>query len=401
MDSTRRAGQAVLATPAAAAPSTQCPSRFGPYDPAKQADAQRAGMLLRDSGAGPAEIPQAVGTEQYADVGLDNTHGTWFVGYAPGPLDEAAVRDRVLEVVGRHNSAEDAAWLRDHLMLDPQRYSDADLADVQRRLTAVADHGRWGASWTAGVSCEHGDVKRVELQLYRDDSTPEQEATARSDAAPYGDKAIVVVIPGGGPRADTGPVCALVTPARPPAEGQAGFVSAGQECRAGERVEDFDVVTDFGDGTRAAPPFRADGLWLAGGEHAYRRAGRYLVVSAVTDRRTGVTRFVSRQIEIANAPLRRRRVARPRFPAGRAARRVVAAFADGNPLATAADHRATVRWGDGQRSTGRLRRVAPGRFVVVARHRYAAGSRARRLRVRVADDRGATLRITTRLARAR
>ena len=73
-------------------------------------------------------------------------------------------------------------------------------------------------------------------------------------------------------------------------------------------------------------------------------------------------------------------------------RRVLAGFRDGNRLATAADHRAAVAWGDGARSTGSVVRAADGTFAVLASHRYRSRARVR-IGVTIRDDRGATLRV--------
>ena len=380
---------ALLPAAARADSSTQCPAP--PAGTPPHADAQRAGQIFA---SWHTELVGSIG-EQYSGHGLDNVHGAWFVGYAPGPLDEAAVRARVLEVVDRHVSGEEAAFMREHLLLDPQRYGEAELRDVQRQLGETAHD----APWAIGVSCMYGDIRRAEVTLWAEDSTPEQQEEARRAAARFGDRAVVGVEPGHGPRPTAGPspTCPLVAPVPPPAEGRRGFVFVAQTCRLGQGVEtDYDVVTDFGDGTREATPFRPDGLWLAGGDHVYRRAGRYEVATTVTDRRTGEATVLRRTVEIANARLRVRKVVPPSFPAGRAARRVVAAFSDENPFAGPGDFRVTVRWGDGTRSAGRVRRAGKGRFEVVGRHRYARGALPRRISVRIADRAGGVLRPRTR-----
>lgn len=191
------------------------------------------------------------------------------------------------------------------------------------------------------------------------------------------------------------PVCPLASLVPPRMEGvqQRVVVGQPQPCPPGGAREDYTVTTDFGDGTVASTPFDpADELYFIGGLHTYRRAGRYEVLGTVTDRRTGESKDYRRVIDVPNAPLVPRRTARPRFRAGREARRIVARYRDGNRLAVANDHRATVRWGDGSSSTGRVIRSADRSYAVVAAHRYGSGG-AREIVTTVRDDRGATLRV--------
>jgi hypothetical protein len=191
-------------------------------------------------------------------------------------------------------------------------------------------------------------------------------------------------------------VCPVVTPAQPQMEGVAQRVIAGQHnpCPPPDRArEDFVVTTYFGDGTVSETPYDAlDGLWSIGGVHAYRRAGTYEVVGTATDRRTGEQLVVRRVVRVPNAPLTPRRTATPRFSTHHAVRRVVARFRDGNRLAAASDHSATVSWGDGSRSNASVVRAPDGAFAVVAAHRYRTPARVR-ITVTIRDDRGAALRV--------
>ena len=191
-------------------------------------------------------------------------------------------------------------------------------------------------------------------------------------------------------------VCPAVTPARPPMEGKPGFVFVGQHqpCPPPDRTQqDFNVVTDFGDGTVAETPYRtSDNLWILGGEHTYRRAGTYQVVGIATDRETGETMVLRHPIQIRNAPLTALQSKRPTFSTRRTFRRVVARFSDGNRLATARDHRASIRWGDGTQSAGIVVRAGRLGFRIEGAHRYRTAS-SHRIVVVVRDDRGAALRL--------
>jgi hypothetical protein len=171
------------------------------------------------------------------------------------------------------------------------------------------------------------------------------------------------------------------------------FVGQPSPCPpAGRTPSDFAITTAFGDGTTAVTPVTDDRLWLVGGPHTYRRAGTYTATATMTDRITGAVTTLRRPIIVPNAPLIALHSARPTLTANKTSRTVVACFGDGNPLATADDHRATISWGDRTTSKGRIVRVAAGRFAVRASHRYRTAA-TRRIVIRISDDRGATLRL--------
>lgn len=191
------------------------------------------------------------------------------------------------------------------------------------------------------------------------------------------------------------PPCPALTPARPAPEGRQGTVFVGQPTPcppAGRTPSDFAITTAFGDGTSAATPVTDDRLWLVGGPHTYRRAGTYTATATMTDRITGAVTTLNRPIVVPNAPLTALRSPRPTFILNKTGRAVIVRFGDGNPLATAGDHRATISWGDRTTSKGRVVRLAAGRFTVRADHRYRTAAK-RRIVVRVQDDRGAVLRL--------
>ncbi len=211
--------------------------------------------------------------------------------------------------------------------------------------------------------------------------------------------AAALLLPVGDARSQA-PVCPLATLAQPRPEGTEQFVVVGQPrpCPPPNRTkQDFAVRTGFGDGTVADTPFREeDPLWFVGGMHTYRRAGTYQLVGTATDRRTGEQLVLRRTIEIPNAPLTARAHPRPAFTTGQRRRVEIGRFRDGNPLAEAGDHTATVAWGDGSRSRGTV--VRRGRdFSVLATHRYRR-ARSRVVTVVVRDDREGKLRMRVRVA---
>ncbi|MDQ3631394.1 MAG: hypothetical protein M3417_09070, partial [Actinomycetota bacterium] len=118
-----------------------------------------------------------------------------------------------------------------------------------------------------------------------------------------------------------------------------------------------------------------------------RRAGAYVATATVTDRRSGAQQVLRRPLQVRNQPLR----AGPRTVV-RGGRLRVARFRDGNPLAESKDFEVRVRAGDRTHRARVVRDGATG-FAVVLERRLPA--RVRRATVRVADDRGAKLTITS------
>ena len=170
------------------------------------------------------------------------------------------------------------------------------------------------------------------------------------------------------------PPCPAVTLAVPPVESVEAVVPVAQHCPrllADRDVTRFQVRMDFGDGTAGAGRMLDGWVFLLGGEHTYRRPGTYTVRATVRNLATGEEWTYVRPVTIRNAPLKAVKLPAPRFTVDRTGpAQPLVAFRDGNPLARAASHRATIAWGDGTRSRGTVREE-DGRFVVLGRHRYA------------------------------
>jgi hypothetical protein len=114
---------------------------------------------------------------------------------------------------------------------------------------------------------------------------------------------------------------------------------------------------------------RGGGQYFVYGTPAYRRAGSYRVEVGISDRfLRGIvvhsTAFVSNARVVAIGQVVRVR-------AGRAFTAVTAVLVRRNQLAEPGDYRATVTWGDGTRSTARVRPARYGRLAIVASHRFA------------------------------
>lgn len=121
----------------------------------------------------------------------------WYIGVAPGPVDLEAARAYVLSRVDAHYSGEDARLLREHLRVVSQPYGEPELRAIQSEL--AAELAGWGVGWVLGPRCEHSDAYRLELWLF-DNSTDAVVAAARALTARWGDRVLVIRMPGGPPR---------------------------------------------------------------------------------------------------------------------------------------------------------------------------------------------------------
>lgn len=186
------------------------------------------------------------------------------------------------------------------------------------------------------------------------------------------------------------PPCPLLTPPffLPFAEGADGDIFFGQvpgACR-GEQTH-FRATIDWGDRTRPDADGTVDLNGGVVGGHAFRRAGAYVATATVTDQRSGARQVFRRPLQVRNQPLR----AGPRVVV-RGGRLRVARFRDANRLAEPRDFTVRVRAG-GRAHRARVVRDGATGFAVILARRLPA--RATRVVVRIADDRGARLTITS------
>jgi len=161
---------------------------------------------------------------------------------------------------------------------------------------------------------------------------------------------------------------------------------------------DFAASVDWGDGTISAGEIVAlgSGSYEVRGAHGYRRHGSYAVSIRVADTRLRAA-TIETDAKVADATLSARgrtvRASRLTF------RGAVATLNDGNRLALARDFTATIDWGDGRRSTGRIVGKGKGRFEVVGGHHYTRPGEFRVVvRIRNADGGRATARSVLRAA---
>ncbi len=152
----------------------------------------------------------------------------------------------------------------------------------------------------------------------------------------------------------------------------AGAVGTFHDGFTGATAADYTGATiNWGDRTTSAGTVSPapGGGWQVGGSHAYREEGSYTTIVVVTDR-GGATVTLRGNAFIGDAPLH----ARGQHIRGRLAfRGVVATFTDAaGRSAKASDHTATINWGDGHSSPGRIARNRGG-FAVTGAHAYASG----------------------------
>lgn len=160
-------------------------------DPSYQ---QRLGPLIPPADAAAREATGA----QYASLWVLNRDQGWHIGLAPGTLSTTQAREAIMNGVRSRVSADDAVYLADHLRVDEQPYSEADLRAVQAQIGVQMPTG---FGWTVGVGCQNSDARRVEVALFND-STTEQRAQVHRVVDPYGDRGFVYVSAFGPPVAD-------------------------------------------------------------------------------------------------------------------------------------------------------------------------------------------------------
>ena len=178
-----------------------------PAEPRAAPAAAAARVAVRASATYPAVGARTVAREavgaQYTMLWLNSTVQGWVVGVAPGPLDLQQARARIVEALVPHFTPADLAYLDEHLYVDPQPYSDAELQATQAQVHA--DLMAIGARWSGGISgCSRSDTVRVEITLYNGTDTQLVERV-RAALAPHGDRVRLEVVPHGPPSPAIGP----------------------------------------------------------------------------------------------------------------------------------------------------------------------------------------------------
>jgi hypothetical protein len=157
-------------------------------------------------------------------------------------------------------------------------------------------------------------------------------------------------------------------------EGQAfsGAVAWVRDTYAGDTTSSITARIDWGDGVASIGTVVGNGRggFDITGTHTYAEAGRYTIRVAAT-RKGGGSASANGQATVADAPLEAYGFYSLFAWTGQATDQAVAWFLDGNHIAEASDFTATIRWGDGTTSPGRLVSQGYGMFDVVGTHTYA------------------------------
>jgi hypothetical protein len=227
------AAAAVLALPsgAQAQDMTMCQNLWGSNTPGElnvSFQITSGALKLRMGDEVSDAVKAAVGA-QYSILWVNDQRQGWSVAVAPGALDVDAAKAAIIDRIQTSFTAEQAAFLRDHLSVWATPYAEAELRAIQddlfQRVLAPLDQG-WGMQ--DSITCVPGDPAaeagspaaadgwRVAATVYTGDVDPSAELLAQAKAAvePYGDKARLDVKRGDG-RAVPAIGIAPVTPATP------------------------------------------------------------------------------------------------------------------------------------------------------------------------------------------
>jgi len=153
-----------------------------------------------------------------------------------------------------------------------------------------------------------------------------------------------------------------------------GIVARFTDANPFETESDFTATITWGDGQTSAGTVQPDGEggFVILGSTIFAQTGTYNVTTRIVDE-DGGTATASGVVTVESgpdAPLTAVGVdvaATARVPFTG----IVATFTDADPLGAAADFVATIDWGDGQTSLGRVQARAGGGFEVIGAHTYA------------------------------
>jgi hypothetical protein len=153
-----------------------------------------------------------------------------------------------------------------------------------------------------------------------------------------------------------------------------GIVATFTDSSPGHQTTDYTAIVDWGDGQTSAGAITADaqvsGQFDVLATHTYAEEGVYAVTLQIS--RSGASVTASSTSDVADASLVASGSPISAIEAT-AFNGLVATFSDANPFGTLADYSATIDWGDGHTSTGRVSADPAGfnRFDVTGTNTYA------------------------------
>jgi hypothetical protein len=275
---------------------------------------------------------------------------------APVALDNTAPSDLTLGLASASVTEGEAASLSG-TFADPDFQGHQVVIDwgdgsAETRLTLAA-----GATGFGPVSHPYAEEK----------STPYAVSVTVADNAGAATAAMTAVTVADAPLAATGLANVAFVEGKLLGRAVATFTDGNPNARAA----DFRAAIDWGDHSSSAGTVIANGggHFTVTGSHAYADEGPYELTVSVRDV-GGRSAQAQASAAVSDAPLvgqafTLRLLPRQQFTG------TVAAFTDKNPGAPLADFRATIDWGDGQGSPGKVVRNASGGFSVIGSHTYA------------------------------
>ena len=147
--------------------------------------------------------------DQFAGLWVQSALGTWWVGLAPGPLNEQEARAKLREKLHSVLDDTEAEYMHDRLRVLAQPYSNVELRRIQDEIVAAEmGSGRPNMVVGLGSMCKDGAM-RVGVMLNTEGATEEQAAEVEHRLRErYGDRVRFE---------RTGPIVANSTlPAAPP-----------------------------------------------------------------------------------------------------------------------------------------------------------------------------------------
>jgi hypothetical protein len=190
---------AVAAVPSTARAESEPMCPYVPVDMAEAIEFQRplvpyiSAMIAVPSGerrGGEAgDAARTVLGAQFVSLRIDNVRKGWTVAYSPGAHDATTARAAIREVLAARLDPAAVDYLDRLLLLQPTRYSRAELEPIQEQLFAVMQ-AEQGLFSMMAIGCGWSDAYRVEISV-GDPETPELRARAEAHLAPFGDKVVV------------------------------------------------------------------------------------------------------------------------------------------------------------------------------------------------------------------
>jgi len=144
-------------------------------------------------------------------------------------------------------------------------------------------------------------------------------------------------------------------------------------------VGDFSATIDWGDGTTSMPDITDGTVTQPGdqgssfnvlGSHIYSSAGTF-TISVTFVSAGGSKATITSTAKIADAPLTGSLSQLPNIINGTPLNGEVATFTDGNPLGAASDFTASITWGDGHSSDGKVTALGDGKFSISGENVFA------------------------------